>query len=246
MNLKLCLITLVICSGSISYCSGQVKDYQVPFASVSPLIDGHADFIWSKPYWSSEWKDIVSSEAGLYRTRFKALWDKKSLYFFFEVVDPDIKASGENNHEPLFQFDNIIEVFLDPHGDQKNYYELQINAKETRWELTLDKPYKDGGEAKSPDELEGLKFAVILDGTLDKSDDVDHGWYVELSIPWSSLPDVSIVPPQNSFMANFSRVFQDDDDLETSPQYWLWQPIGEPNIHIPDKWGTLTFKSNED
>lgn len=220
---------------------GQVNSFEVPHAPVVPMIDGHADFIWQKLEWSPNWRDIVSSEEALYRTRFKALWDERYLYLYFEVIDPDIKAQGVIDHEPLFQFDNIIEVFLDAGADQRDYYELQINAGGTRWELTLDQPYKDGGAAKSPDELEGLTYAIHLDGTLNDSQDKDHAWYLEMRLPWSAIPGVNSVPPSSDFKANFSRVFQDDEDIYTSPTYWLWQPMGLLNIHIPDRWGKLVF-----
>ncbi len=218
--------------------SGQV--YEVKKTRVIH-IDGIPDNSWQRTGWSDSWNDIVTSQEGMYRTRFKSLWDAQNIYFLFEVIDPDITATIDIDHMPLFKYDNIVEVFLDPNGDQKNYYELQINAKGTRWELILDKPYKDGGEATSPNELEGLKYAIHHNGTINESDNPDHSWSLEVAIPWESLLDIEEVPPRSTFRANFSRVFQDDDDIDTSPQYWLWQPIGKPNIHIPDKWGRLVF-----
>ena len=36
---------------------------------------------------------------------------------------------------------NDFEIFLDPDGDTHNYYELEVNAFETEWDLLLLKPY---------------------------------------------------------------------------------------------------------
>jgi|GEM_PF-5265226 len=40
-------------------------------------------------------------------------------------------------------YDNDFEVFIDPDGDTHRYYELEINAFGTEWDLFLDRPYRD-------------------------------------------------------------------------------------------------------
>ena len=35
--------------------------------------------------------------------------------------------------------------------------------------------------------MPGLKFAVHVDGTINKHDDVDEGWTAEIAIPWQGL-----------------------------------------------------------
>lgn len=235
-------ITLLSALVVMTSLSAQVTHiYQVPYASQEVIIDGCESAPWAKSSWSTNFLDIVSEQPGKYKTNFKALWDREYLYFYFKLHDDDIKAKGTIDHEPLFSFDNVIEIFLDPGADQKNYYELQINAMGTRWELTLDKPYKDGGVATSPDELTGLVYAIQLEGTLNQSDDTDRYWTIEMKIPWTAIPDITDVPPTEELKVDFSRVYQDDDDIDTPPQYWLWAPIGESNIHIPERWGTLVF-----
>ena len=41
----------------------------------------------------------------------------------------------------------------------------------------------------------GLKHAVHIDGTLNKRDDTDRGWYAEIAIPWASLALLSAGRP---------------------------------------------------
>ena len=38
-------------------------------------------------------------------------------------------------------------MFIDPDGDNHLYYEFEINALNTVWDLLLPKPYRDGGPA---------------------------------------------------------------------------------------------------
>lgn len=207
------------------------------------IIDGEHDQIWSLAPWSATWKDIITGEEGLYRTRFKCSWNNDFLYFFAELVEPNITATIDTNHAPLFKYDHTLEIFLDAHGDQKNYYELQINAQEARWELTLNKPYSQGGVSTSPNEINGLVYKVVHHGSLNDQSDIDQKWTVEIALPWSGLDKIDITKaPPESMRINLSRVYQTDNDVETQPNYWLWAPIGAFNIHMPERWGWLHFK----
>ncbi len=240
MMRRILLLSAVISWASPTYAQSN-HVYAVPYTSELIAIDGHQGLPWNHASWSTYFTDIVTGESAQHNTNFKALWDDENLYFYFRLLGGDLEASGNVDHEPLFSFDNVIEIFLDPGADQKEYYELQINTKGTRWELLLDKPYKDGGVATSPYELEGLEYDIYLEGTLNQSEDSDKYWTVELKIPWNSIPGVTSVPPADNFKVNFSRVHQDDDDIETPPQYWLWTPMGKFDIHIPERWGSLIF-----
>ena len=75
-----------------------------------------------------------------------------------------------------------------PTGDGLAYYELEINALGTEFDLFLDKPYRSGGSAHIAWDMEGLRTAVRLDGTINDPSDEDRGWTVEIAIPWAALP----------------------------------------------------------
>ena len=240
----LCFLLLYAFANEASSQQNLKATYTADQATSIIKVDGQIDPTWDSCQWSQSWRDIVTGEDGLYRTRFKSTWDKQHLYFLVEAIDPDIRASIDTHHAPLFKYDHTIELFLDPHGDQKNYYELQINAQGSRWELTLDKPYAKGGNPSSPDELENMRYAIGLNGTINDSSDIDHSWVVEIAIPWSSMDKLDVDPnlPRADMRINLSRVFQDDEDVKTPPQYWLWQPMGEFDIHKPEDWGFLQFR----
>lgn len=245
MKIKLlCFLILCAFANEVSAQKDQRVSYTAHQTASDIKIDGRIDTTWHSDQWSESWRDIVTGEVGLYRTRFKSAWDKQNLYFLVEAIDPDISSSMDTNHAPLFKYDHTIELFLDPHGDQRNYYELQINAQGARWELTLDKPYSSGGKASSPNELENMKYAIGINGTINDASDIDHSWIVEIAIPWTSMDklDITSTQPFPDMRINLSRVFQHDDDVDTPGQYWLWQPMGEFNIHKPEDWGFLQFR----
>ena len=99
-----------------------------------------------------------------------------------------------DKHDSVIFHDNDFEVFIDPDGDNHEYYELEINALNTTWDLFLPKPYKDGGRADNGWEIPGLKTAVHCRGTLNDPSDEDQGWDLEIAIPWACAPRVRQSP----------------------------------------------------
>ena len=73
------------------------------------------------------------------------LWDDD--YFYVGGRPARSPTSGRTltaRDSVIFQ-DNDFEVFIDPDGDTHNYFEFEINALATVWDLLLVQPYRDGG-----------------------------------------------------------------------------------------------------
>ena len=137
-------------------------------ADKAPVIDGKLDDeAWKAAPWSEDFVDIEGSKKPKprFRTRMKMLWDDKALYIAAELEEPHLWGTITDHDAVIFQ-DPDFEVFLDPDGDSHLYAELELNAKNTTWDLLLTKPYKDGGKALNGWEIIGLKTAVALKGTL--------------------------------------------------------------------------------
>lgn len=100
------------------------------------------------------------------------------------MEEPHVWTTLSEKNSTLY-WENDFEVFIDPDGDGENYYEFEMNALNTIWELTLDKPYNKGGSATHPTNLDGLISAVKVQGTINDPSDVDHGWTAEIAFPWS-------------------------------------------------------------
>jgi hypothetical protein len=110
-------------------------------------------------------------------------WD---LYVAAEMEEPDLWATYDR-HDMVIFHEHDFEVFLDPDGDGLHYFEFEINARNTGWDLHLNKPYKDKGKADNGWEIPGLRTAVALRGTLNDPRDRDGGWTVEMAFPWSAF-----------------------------------------------------------
>ena len=72
------------------------------------------------------------------------LWDDQYFYVGAELEEPDVWVTLTEHDSVIFR-DNDFEVFIDPNSDNHEYYEFEINALGTFWDLLLPPPYKDGG-----------------------------------------------------------------------------------------------------
>lgn len=238
------------------------KHYICYQASDSIVVDGKLDEAsWTKTDWSDYFVDIQGDQkpAPAYKTRVKMLWDDKYLYVGAEIEEPNLWATLRQRDTVIFS-DNDFEVFIDPNGSTQPYYETEVNALGTVWDLLLRLPYRDGEKvAVDAWDIKGLKVGIGLHGTLDNPADVDSGWTVELAFPWSVLGQCALngAPPQpgDQWRINFSRVewhlrvkdgsYVKDIDSATGrtlpEENWVWSPQGLINMHYPEMWGFLQF-----
>src|SRR5436853_6163025 len=129
-------------------------------------IDGRLDDpAWRNAPWTGWFVDIQGAKRGAnqpsprFRTRVKMLWDDRYFYVAAELEEPHVWATL-TEHDSVIFHDNDFEVFLDPNSDNHEYYEFEMNALNTTWDLLLPRPYKDGGKPINSWEIPGLKSAV--------------------------------------------------------------------------------------
>ena len=214
--------------------------------AIGPIqIDGKLDDpAWNEAPWSSDFVDIEGSAKPTprFRTRVKMLWDDKYLYIAAELEEPNVTATLTKHDSVIFK-DNDFEVFIKPLPETEGYYEFEINALNTGWDLFLPKPYNKGGRADNSWDIEGLRTAVAVQGTLNNAGDKDRGWTVEIAYPLSafeSRQQVSLPKPGTTWRINFSRVEWTPGNPKEDN--WVWSPQGVINMHVPDRWGYLHFR----
>lgn len=220
------------------------KSYQC-FRTEKPLVvDGKLDEkAWKKAEWTTDFVDIEGSAKPLpkFKTRAKMLWDDQYLYIAAELEEPEVKATL-TEHDSVIFHDNDFEVFLKPLATEKGYFEFEINALNTGWDLFLNKPYLEQGKADNSWEMPGLKTAVVVHGTLNHPGDRDKGWTVEIAMPWSAFASrLPVTPPVagTEWRVNFSRV--EWTAGKPHEDNWVWSPQGVINMHVPTEWGYLKF-----
>lgn len=237
------------------------KSYIAYKTSSEITIDGDgADKAWEKASWTTPFVDIEGVETPKYKTQVKMLWDDNYYYILAKMEEPHVWANLRQRDTIIF-YNNDFEVFIDPDNDTHNYYELEINALNTAWDLFINKPYREKNTVLNDWNIDGLKSAVKVDGTLNNASDIDKGWTLEIAIPWSVYKTSyheNIVPKDKFWKVNFSRVnwqhsvvdgkYERKKDTEGKflPEYnWVWSPMGVINMHEPEKWAYVYFSSKE-
>jgi hypothetical protein len=226
-------------------------------AASAVTLDGALDeAAWRDAPWTDDFVDIEGDRkpAPSLRTRVKMLWDDTYFYIGADLVEPNLWATMKDHDSVLFH-ENDFEFFIDPNGDNHEYYEFEINALGTGWDLLLPRPYKDGGKAVNNWEIRGLQSAVRLDGTLNAPGDADRGWSIELAIPWTALGELARrrSPPADGdqWRVNFSRVEWPLATVEgayrpiagRTENNWVWSPQHVIDMHRPETWGYVQFSS---
>src|SRR5678816_2008746 len=230
----------------------------VAYRSTSALaIDGRlTEPAWLSADWTEPFVDIEGDvrPKPAYLTRVKMAWDDSNFYIGALLAEPHLWATLKEHDSVIFR-DNDFEVFIDPNGDNHEYYELEINALNTTWDLLLPKPYKDDGKAVNGWEIAGMKTAVNLDGTLKDPRDVDRGWTVEIALPWKALGELARrpSPPKDGdqWRVNFSRVQWQlntgsnryEKVPKRSEDNWVWSPQCVIDMHRPERWGYVQFST---
>ncbi|MGL6173153.1 MAG: carbohydrate-binding family 9-like protein [Cellulosilyticaceae bacterium] len=230
------------------------------------VLDGNIEKeFWADAPFTGVFLDIEGSHMPTprYVTRAKMLWDDENFYFGAVLEGDEIWGTLEERDSVIF-LDNDFEIFIDPDSDTHAYYEFEMNAKNTVWDLLLTKPYRDGGKPVNAFDIQGMRTAVHIEGELNNPKADNKRWMIEVVMPFEVLKQCanpSRVPEFGEYWrVNFSRVQWQVDITEegytkrinpgTNKPYpednWVWAPTGVINIHYPELWGFVFFTDKEE
>jgi hypothetical protein len=236
---------------------GMLKRYECRRASLPMVIDGViTDSEWAHAPWSEVFVDIEGAHRSRprFQTRMKMQWDDQCLYVAAYLHDPHVWGTLTRRDQIVFH-DNDFEIFIDPNGDTRRYYEIEVNALGTIFDLFLTRTYIAGGQPHHEWDLRQMRWAVRVDGTLNDPRDTDEGWSVEFALPWSAFAARGGMPcpPRDGdvWRINFSRVQWQHEIVDgqyrkvagTKEDNWVWSPQGVIDMHRPQRWGYVRFTS---
>ena len=175
-------------------------------------------------------KESSSGLKKIVRTRVQVWKTPADLHISFVCEEPnmaDIVAIKRKMDDTDIWKDNSVEVFLNPSGDRKNYYQLMVNSEGA---LADQKAVKLG--ATSQHDFGWNSGAVI------KVEKQKDSWNAEIAIPLKNLPDL-----KEEFPANFtrSRILKTGADYET---LYIWSPFAR-GFHDLENYGSLTVKPDK-
>jgi hypothetical protein len=238
------------------------KHYILTKTNEQIVIDGiENESSWKRALYSDLFIDIQGVKIPKYDTKMKMLWDENYLYVYAQLEEPHIWGDLKQRDTVIY-YNNDFEIFIAPSGTTRNYAEIEINCLGTVWDLLLNKPYRDRGNANNHWNLNGLKSAIQIKGTLNDYHDIDSMWTIEVAIPMDALLELknrrkSMPKEGDQWRINFSRVEWDYDivngvyqrkkekDGEFKREYnWVWSNQSVINMHEPEKWGFIQFTND--
>ena len=173
-----------------------------------------------------ELRETVTGASPEQSTTLRVAWNDHELRVLFCAIDSNPWATHTERDAPLYD-EEVFEVFLDPVGDLKSYFEFEVNPLNAVLDLIIRRN-RSGLVKNFKWQCDNLRTAVLR--TAD-------GWNGEFSIPFRSL---IAAPPQpgDRWRANFYRI-----DRPTGREWELsaWSPTGQPKFHMPECFGILEF-----
>ena len=236
----------------------QPRTYVCYRASGPIAIDGKLDErAWRDASWSQLFEDHQAPYAPepWKTTRFKMLYDDEYLYFGAELQEENVWGSL-TERDCVIYYDNDFEIFLNPTADGVGYYEFEINALNTAWDMFHETDYHRASALHTLYDVTGLRHGVDVQGTLNYHHDEDIGWTVEVRWPLASLLERNEriklpIERGDVWRLNFSRVqYMHIYDrlvpamIPKSPcEDWIWQSTGTGDLHNPEMWGKVLFSN---
>jgi hypothetical protein len=179
----------------------------------------------------------------------KLLWDDKNLYVLVQVQETDFYTGFTDaksqpgdftaGGQPKLWTKDTIEMMVDPDpsGDNRDYYELQINPQNKVFKSQFDTLQQPSGGPNGPFGHEDwdpkLKSAV----TVQKGPDgKPTGYTVEAAIPWAGYAKAANHPPKagDVWRVNFYAMKNNGGVA--------WSPIlGQGNFHKSTRFGKITW-----
>jgi len=202
-------------------------------------IDGKLDEKdWREAQPSGAFVQTMSGERGAFTAGTRVAYDDKNLYVAFQVEDDYLKSTFKKNDEHLWEQDTV-EVMVDPDGDAKNYFELQVAPTGVVFDTRYDsrrQPQPFGDMAWSS----ALKAKVALQGK-PNDDEADVGYAVEMAIPWTAFAagPTPAQPPAAGSTWRMNFFVMDARREGQRAVGWSAPLIGD--FHTLDRFGRVVF-----
>lgn len=241
--IQLCCLTVLISILFVSmnaFSSVDIEgNYTCNYTSSTIVIDG----VVNEPAWQKahalKFYVPVTHAHPVSPTEGKALWDDKNLYVAFNAVDKDLWGTLTEHDSTTFHND-VLEIFFMPDPAGAIYYNIEINVLGAVFDAQ-QVPGMRMSERVAWN-CEGIEFTTALHGTLNKRDDVDESWQLEVAIPFSSIPILHGKSPIAGMIWPFHLARYDYSVyLPEGKELSSCAPMSMVKFHHPPDWLKLHF-----
>lgn len=169
-------------------------------------------------------------------TEVRCAWDERNLYLAFVAEDPDIWSHHVERDANLWEGE-VVEVYLDPNGDGRNYKEFEVNPLGAVIDLNIEDPTRlQEVDRYRRWNAPNWRVAVQVEGTVNRREDRDRRWVVEMAIPFADLGLPAAPSVGETWRVQFYRI---ERPQEGKPEFSAWSAT--ETFHNPRRFGRLTF-----
>ena len=178
-------------------------------------------------------------------TRFRALATDTALWLRFDATDDSPWHTLEQRDDPLWD-EEVVEIFIDPDNDGRNYVEIEINPANIVCDLLMERG--DPGKIGHLEwDFPGLETRVV---PLHDGDGATIGWTALARLPWEgfadAVPEGLALPPRagDRWSFNVFRIKRPDGPTEPHRRVILdaWSPVPAGSFHVPEVFQPLEFE----
>lgn len=173
-----------------------------------------------------EFHENVQGGVPMQGTHVRCAWDDAEFRVLFVCVDEYVWATMTRRNDPLWE-EEVVEVFVDPTGDGKAYFEFEVNPLNAVLDIVL-RQNRSGWRKDMSWDCDGFRSTVQR---------TDTGWNAEIAIPFSSIttgaPSVGA-----EWRVNFYRI---DRPMDVPRELTAWSPTLLGTFHEPSRFGRVRF-----
>jgi hypothetical protein len=190
-----------------------VAELKVETIKAAPKLDGTLDdAAWKAAAMYTAFKTESCDESRT-KTKLYIAQDDKALYLAIECFEDAValkhlKAEVKDHNGHVWE-DDSVEVFFDPAGEKKGFYQIVINSKGT----THDSCCVGDG---NPQDWKPTYQSAAKVGK--------ESWVAEFAFPWSIFTKTPKMATTWGFNIKRNRVSGDDEKLYFAPMKWPFPP----------------------
>jgi hypothetical protein len=179
--------------------------------------------------------NAVTGRAAARHAEARLLWDRKSLYACF-ICEADKPLATLRRHDAPLYKESVVELFIDPLGLGKAYYELEINPLNASFDALIINDFQKGkGRGPRFQGFTGWDPA----GFVHRSVLARGLWIVFVKIDFADLFLAPCLPVKKGdvWRGNLFRI----DCEKGRTEYCAWSPMGKLDFHCSDRFGAWKF-----
>ncbi|KFF04577.1 carbohydrate-binding family 9-like protein [Flavobacterium reichenbachii] len=226
-------LILYILTAALSFTSYS-QNIPIPKTNEKLIIDGDLSD-WKTPFLGPF---VIHNSGGkaTQNTFVSLSWNNENLYIAYRSEDSNIIGKSQPKDSKIYETDDLVEMFIDPDGDGKNYFEIGVNAFSTHYDMAVKciSPDCGGWNTDMNYNISDLETASKI---------TEEGFCIEIKIPFSSLEKIKnggFTKPKagTKWKANTFRIDYGNTTEYLALQYYKSLKFG---FHHPEEFAVFEF-----